>query len=97
MVGVVSDVKFTGLDQVNQGTVYTPMQASLTRFALVGTEAASASAIASLRQAVRDLDPSVPLTDLATMDDLVDQSLQNPRALSWLVGAFAAIAFSCRS
>jgi putative ABC transport system permease protein len=92
VVGIVADVKFTGLDQPNQGTVYTPLPPSLTRFALVRSAAASSVALSSLRQAVRELDPSVPLTELATMDELIDQSLQSPRALSWLVGAFATMA-----
>lgn len=92
VVGVVSDVKFTGLDQANQGTVYTPLQGSLARFALVRSAGAAPLALSSLRQAIRDLDTSVPLTDAAPMEDLVEQSLQNPRALSWLVAAFAAIA-----
>jgi predicted lysophospholipase L1 biosynthesis ABC-type transport system permease subunit len=43
-------------------------------------------------QIVRELDPSVPLSGLATFDDLVDQSLQRPRSISLLVGGFAAVA-----
>jgi putative ABC transport system permease protein len=35
---------------------------------------------------------NVPLTSVATIDELVSTSLERPRSLSVLVGAFAAIA-----
>ena len=41
---------------------------------------------------VRDLDPTVPLSSVATIDDLVAQSLQRPRSLSLLVAGFAVVA-----
>lgn len=41
---------------------------------------------------MRSLDPSVPLSDVATIEELVAQSLQRPRSLSALVGAFAGVA-----
>jgi putative ABC transport system permease protein len=95
VVGVVSDVKFTGLDQPNQGTVYTPLPPtpqSLARFVVLRTDGDPAALVGPLRDAVRTLDPNVPLTDVATMSELVDQSLQAPRVLSVLVGAFAVVA-----
>jgi putative ABC transport system permease protein len=48
--------------------------------------------LSSLRQIVRDLDPSVPLTSVATIDELVTRSLEEPRSLSTLVAAFALVA-----
>ena len=45
-----------------------------------------------MRDAVRGLDPTIPLANAATMDDLVARSLQRPRSLSLLVAAFALIA-----
>jgi putative ABC transport system permease protein len=46
----------------------------------------------AVRQAVRELDPSLPFHNVATMDDLVAQELQMPRSLSLLVGGFAMVA-----
>jgi len=41
---------------------------------------------------VRALDPGVPFSNVATMDELVSTSLEQPRSLSLLVGALAAVA-----
>jgi putative ABC transport system permease protein len=46
----------------------------------------------SLRQVIRQLDPSLPFSSVATIDELASESLQRPRSLSLLVGAFATVA-----
>jgi predicted permease len=103
VVGVVGEVKYAGLDQPDRGTVYTPMvsrtiegpvdpSAARFRFALVRAPDAPAAALGGVRQVVRAIDPSVPLTNAATMDELAARSLQRPRSLSRLVAAFAAVA-----
>jgi putative ABC transport system permease protein len=45
-----------------------------------------------VRQVVRELDPSLPFSSAATIDDLIAQALQMPRSLSLLVGGFAIVA-----
>lgn len=98
VVGVVSEVKYAGLDKPDDGTVYTAMPAqgssspARQRFFLARTDVDAISLASAARQIVRELDPSLPLSGLATLDDLVDQSLQQPRSISVLVGGFAAVA-----
>jgi ABC-type antimicrobial peptide transport system permease subunit len=46
----------------------------------------------ALRETVRDLDAALPLSNVATIDELIERSLARPRALSMLVGALAAVA-----
>jgi len=92
VVGVVSEVKYVGLDQPNEGTVYWPMDDRLSRFAVLRTQGDPSIALPSIRQIVREIDPNVPLTSVATMDDLVAQSLDSPRSLSLLVAGFALVA-----
>jgi putative ABC transport system permease protein len=93
VVGVVSEVKYVGLDKPDEGTVYAPLsRRSLARFLIVRTSSEARAAIAAVRQVLRELDPSVPLTSVATIDDLVDTSLERPRSLSLLVAAFAIAA-----
>jgi putative ABC transport system permease protein len=41
---------------------------------------------------LRELDPEVPLSSVATIDDLVAQSLERPQSLSMLVASFALVA-----
>ncbi|HEY8256642.1 MAG TPA: ABC transporter permease [Gemmatimonadales bacterium] len=103
IIGVVSDVKYGGLDQPNQGTVYWPMAgrpsdvafdriSSRFRYVVLRTSGDPNATIPSIRRVVRDLDPGLPLFQVATVDELMDNSLEMPRYLSLLVGAFAVVA-----
>jgi putative ABC transport system permease protein len=93
VVGVVSAVKYSGLDHPDQGTVYVPMPSGLrSRYFVARTSVDPGSVLPSLRQAVRDLDPRLPLTNVATLEELRADSLEVPRYLSVLVGAFASVA-----
>jgi hypothetical protein len=45
-----------------------------------------------LRQAVRAVDPDIPVTNIAAMTSLVSESIEEPRFLAMLVGLFAGLA-----
>jgi putative ABC transport system permease protein len=97
VVGVVSTVKYVGLDEPDQGTVYAPWSyapwsASFTGFVIVRTRTDPQTLEPSIRQVLHELDPTVPLSSVATMDDLVEQSLLRPQSLSFLVGGVALVA-----
>ena len=102
VVGVVSEVKYAGVDQPDEGTVYTPMagrsvppaesRAGRDRSVLLRTAVDPVTLIPTVRQIVREMDPGLPLADVATGDELVATSLQQPRSLSVLVAALAAVA-----
>ena len=103
VVGVVSDVKYAGLDVPDEGAVYTPMagrgvsspiEDATTRFRylILRTRTDPSVVLPAVRQIVRALDPSLPFSSVATIDDLVAQSLQRPRSMSLLVGGFALVA-----
>jgi putative ABC transport system permease protein len=62
------------------------------RFLVLRTGTDPATVLPGVRQVIRELDPGLPFSNVATMDELVAQSLQGPRSLSVLVGAFAAVA-----
>src|SRR6185436_19837201 len=62
------------------------------RFLIVRTGASPAGVLPAVREAIRELDASVPFSNAATMEELIDRSLQRPRSLSVLVAGFAAIA-----
>ena len=94
VVGVVSDVKHMGLDSEDEGTVYYPIPPTAFRFRylFVRTEVDPITLTPSIRQIVRELDPTLPLANLATMDQLVANSLEEPRYLTILVSTFASVA-----
>lgn len=92
IVGVVSDVPYDGLSQAGQGTVYSPWPAQPFRYLVVRAKGDPLLEAASVARVVRELEPGAPLADVATVDQLVDQSLLRPQSLSMLVMAFAGVA-----
>jgi putative ABC transport system permease protein len=92
VVGVVGNVKWTGLDGREDGTVYWPFVDFANAYFVLRTSVDPASLTAGVRQGVRELDPSLALSNIATGDDLVSDSLAAPRYLSVLVGMFAVAA-----
>ena len=96
VVGVVGTVKYLGLDAPDQGTVYWPLRdGDRNRYVLLRSTQA-ATLIEPLRQAFRELDPNLALSGIATVDQLVSDSLAKPKYLSVLVATFgvAALALS---
>jgi putative ABC transport system permease protein len=47
---------------------------------------------ATIARVVRELEPGAPLAEVATVDQLIDQSLVRPQSLSVLVASFASVA-----
>jgi putative ABC transport system permease protein len=93
VVGVVTNVKYAGLTRPNEGTVYTPMgEGARTRFVILRTGGDPKAVLPDVRRVLRDLDPAVPLSSVATINELVEQTLTAPRSLTLLVGALASVA-----
>ena len=95
IVGVVADVPYGsgvwgGADQ----TLYVPYgQNLMSRSPYVVVAAANAAALADpIRELVRTLDPSLPVRDVATMEERLRRSALVPRFRSWLASALAGIA-----
>jgi predicted lysophospholipase L1 biosynthesis ABC-type transport system permease subunit len=96
VVGVVEDVKAEGLvpggDAV--GAYYTPLAQSPTRaFAVVARSGEAPDALGrSIRDAIRAVDPALPVFDVSTMAARLDASLVPRRLPMMLSIAFAGIA-----
>jgi predicted permease len=58
----------------------------------VRTRTASAPAFASIRAAVRQIDPALPVDELRTVEDQLDRALTSERLLAILVAALATLA-----
>jgi ABC-type antimicrobial peptide transport system permease subunit len=50
------------------------------------------AAVPTIRRAVAEIDPSLPLANVKTMDDHIGRALARPRFISTLVTAFGALA-----
>jgi putative ABC transport system permease protein len=93
VVGVVTAVKYDGLDSPDAGTVYSPWNPQFSLYYLIArTGVAATTVVPRLRDVVRRMDGDLPLSEVATIDDLVDRSLTRPRSLSILVAAVATVA-----
>lgn len=101
IVGVVGDVKYSGLDSATSPETYyhylqippDAMNIAEGSMALAIRTAGDPAAIASaVRAELRSLDPAQPLFNVRTMDQLLDSSIAEPRFRTFLVSAFAALA-----
>ena len=94
IVGLVGDIRHLGPSTPPRPEVYQPdSQRSFPFMAFVVRTSADPRAIVpSLRRAAAELDPTLPLAGLKTMDEHLERSLAKPRFLSTLVAVFGALA-----
>jgi putative ABC transport system permease protein len=92
VVGVVRNVKWIGLEAAEDGTVYGPFVDFPNAYFVLRTSGDPGSIASSVRQAVKELDPGLALSSIATGDELVSGALATPRHLTVIVGMFAVTA-----
>ncbi|MCU1267448.1 MAG: hypothetical protein JWM21_3766 [Acidobacteria bacterium] len=98
IIGVVEDTKNAGMDKPAGPELY--LQAhQIAQFGLntnmnfvVRTDGDPQSLAAGIRNAVREVDPSLPVYGLRPMSEVVGRSMVQPRFLSLLLATFSAIA-----
>ncbi len=97
VVGVAGEVLMRGARGESRSEIYLPywqFPELGTNIVLKTIDANPDALVAPLRQAVREIDPDVPLASVAPMTRLVQASIDQPRFLAMLVGAFAALALA---
>jgi len=94
VVGVVGDVHQSGLDVPPQPEFYlSALQAGRLAGALaIHTKVDPASVAGAVRQAIWSVNPDAPITDVATMEEILDQEVFQRRVQTTLLGFFAALA-----
>ncbi|PWT89341.1 MAG: hypothetical protein C5B54_09065 [Acidobacteria bacterium] len=94
VVGVVDDVRHRGLQEPFAMQFYMPAQQwSDTSMTLVArTSINPSSSIASIRRTIRSIDPDQPISQIATMDDVVEATIAQKRFALPLVEFFAVCA-----
>jgi len=94
VIGVVSDIRYTGLDgEIEQAVYLSYRQLPRSGMALVLRGAVEPSSIApALRNAVREIDPALPIYDVMTMNERLSNSIAARRFNLLLLGGFAALA-----
>jgi len=94
IVGIVGNVKSSGLDEDTPAEIYLPYeQHPVDAFTIaVRTPADRIASIAALRHDVAELDPLLPLANVKSLAALVDASLAERRFTMLVLLTFAAIA-----
>ena len=97
VIGVVGDVKHSGLNQPTDPAVYTPFSQSdeaWRRFMTLAirTRDASPGLVEEVKKQVWSVDGQIPVSDVHAMDELIAESLAQQRFNMLLLGLFAALA-----
>jgi predicted permease len=96
IVGVVGDVKQSGLTQDARPEIYTPYTQTSgfkrTVSVIVRASSEPTSMISSIRAEVRNVDPNQPIYNIKTMETVISESISDRRLNMLLLGIFAAVA-----
>ena len=99
VVGVAGDVRVDGLQEEARPLFYVPLRQATFGFfpdwgmdLVVRTRAVPATLVASVRDEVRRLDPSLPVFSVNTLEARLASSLSRRKATAQLLGAFAGVA-----
>jgi predicted permease len=106
VIGVAKDVKQASLDRkaepeayilVDQFVTDSPTTwvgfSPATMHMVLSTTLPLSTIAPTIRAAIRDIDPTVPVAGLRDMDDVVAGSIERPRLLAQLLTAFAGLAW----
>ena len=94
IVGVVAGVRDAGLAKEPGPMMYVPFdQVPFWGGELVVKSSLAPSAIvSSIRQVVASIDKDLPVTDIASMPDVLDESVAQTKFRTWLLGVFGVVA-----
>jgi putative ABC transport system permease protein len=97
VVGVVADVKNSGIDQPAGTELFMPaVQANFpnlrSAYLAVRTRTSTDSVADPVRREVHTLDPALPISKVRDMESVIDSVRSRPRLLTLLLTVFAAVA-----
>jgi len=97
IIGVVGDVKHSGLNQPTDPAVYTPFSQSDEAWRrwmtiAIRTSAPSAGLIGEAKSQIWSVDNQIPVSEVHSMEELMAVSLAQQRFNMFLLGLFAALA-----
>ena len=94
VVGVVANVKHLRLDEEGDLQVYQPFAQFVNWYSylVVRTSADRAGLVSEIRRSMKRIDPGVPLFDVRTMRNAVDESLGTRRLTNLLLAGFSLTA-----
>ena len=96
VVGVVADMRRTGVDQPVRDEAFLPFaqSASPRQLVVIRTERDPMAFVGPVRRVVRELDPAQPISNVQTMEQMLSDLVAQRRFSMTLVGVFAALALT---
>src|SRR5262249_31896871 len=98
VIGVVGDARLSGLEAKVDAAIYVPFPQNSWPNALRNSSIVLRTAtdpqnlIAAIRRELRSVDPTFPMTQIRTMDEIVGDSISQRRFNTLLLGLFAFVA-----
>ena len=94
IVGVVDNVRYSGLDDPGASAIYTPFPQTpfLWTYGMVRTSVPPETLAAAVREAVRSVEPGIVAARLRPMEHIVEGSVAAPRFQTRLLSGFGALA-----
>ena len=94
VVGIVSDARRRSLDQPPRPAVYLPYTQFVLPYmgAMVRTDRGAGAVAPAVKAAVAQIDPDLPIGDVKTMEQIIEESTGEPRFRSFLIASFAGLA-----
>jgi putative ABC transport system permease protein len=92
IIGIVGDVSHRGLNLQKRATMYLPIHATIWKNLVIRTTADPLSLASAVRREIKALDPELSLANVKPLEQLVYESVAEPRYRTTLLGLFAAVA-----
>lgn len=99
IVGVARDTRDLGLAQPDEPALYTPYTQLLPKWkrwsaVVLRTQGDPMRMVASVKEVIRGLDPLLPLSDVASMEQVLEASTASPARRNFVIALFAALALA---
>jgi putative ABC transport system permease protein len=92
IIGIVGDVSHRGLELRKRPTMYLPMHATTWKNLVIRTSADPLSLASAVRGEIKGLDTELAFAGVKSLEQVVYESVAEPRYRTTLLGLFAAVA-----
>jgi putative ABC transport system permease protein len=94
VIGIVSDSRRRSLNEPPRPALYLPYTQFVLPYmgAIVRTDRGAGAVASAVKTAVAQVDPDLPIGDVKTMEQIIEDSTGEPRFRSFLIASFAVLA-----
>jgi predicted permease len=94
VIGVLKDAKYDSVRDAAPPTMYVPFTQTMVSNAMIQVRTAGnpLSAVGTLREAVRQIDPNMPLTDISTQEEQIERRYAQTRVFAQAYTVFGCLA-----